>query len=316
MKKMKKRNREYWVHPIYSSRLLHGKFHTLHSKLLNFPEKSTIRDITKSTCEQIWNILQPLFMAIKQEEDWIKIADEFYTRTNFPNIIGAIDGKHIRMIQPEHSGTSYFNYKKFFSCVLMAWTDADYKFVYIDVGSYGTASDSEIFKTSEMGKRLSENQLNIPSGRHLPNDDDGNVIPFSVVGDEAFGLGNHILRPYAKRNLNYTKRIFNYRHTRARRVVECTFGILANKWRIFHRPIDVNIDFCVRIIKACCVLHNYVRIKDGVKFTDTLYNCPMDNLTIINENNRGRNNMDSVRQYMSSYFISPEGAISCQYDKV
>ncbi|CAI6359554.1 unnamed protein product [Macrosiphum euphorbiae] len=137
-----------------------------------------------------------------------------------------------------------------------------------------------------------------------------------ITKSTSFGLGNHILRPYAKRNLNYTKRIFNFRHTRARRVVECTFGILANKWRIFHRPIDVNIDFCVRIIKACCVLHNYVSIKDGVRFTDTLYNCPMDNLTIINENNRGRNNMDSVRQYMSSYFISPEGAISCQYDKV
>ena len=78
---------------------------------------STIRDITKTTCEQIWNILQPLYIATKQEDDWIKIADEFYSRTNFPNIIGAIDGKHIRMIQPEHSGSSYFNYKKFFSCV-------------------------------------------------------------------------------------------------------------------------------------------------------------------------------------------------------
>lgn len=154
---------------------------------------STIRDITKSTCEQIWNMLQPLYMPTKQEDDWIKMADGFYRRTNFPNI-GAIDGKHIRMIQLD-SGSSYFNYKKFFSCVLMAWTDADYKFVYIDVGSYGTASDSEIFKTSEMGKRLSENRLNIPSGRQLPNDDGGDVIPFSVVGDEAFGLGNHILRP-------------------------------------------------------------------------------------------------------------------------
>jgi len=78
----------------------------------------------------------------------------------------------------------------------------------------------------------------------------------------------------------------------------------------------VNIDFWVRIIKACCILHKYVRIKDGVKFTDTLYNFPMDNLTIVNENNRGRNNIGSVRQYISSYFISPEGAISCQYDKM
>nr|XP_026484868.1 uncharacterized protein LOC113392584 [Vanessa tameamea] len=111
--------------------------------------------VTISTCEQIWNMLQPLYMPTKQGDDWIKIADEFYSCTNISNIIGAIDGKHIRMIQPEHSGSSYFNYKKFFSCVLMALTDADYKFVYIDVGSYGTASDSEIFKTSEMGKRLS-----------------------------------------------------------------------------------------------------------------------------------------------------------------
>ena len=153
----------------------------------------------------------------------------------------------------------------------MAWTDSDYKFVYIDVGFYGTASDSQIIKTSEMSRWLFENRLNIPTRRHFPNDGDGNVTPFSVVGDEAFGLGNHILRSYVKRNLNYTKRIFNYRHTRARRMIECTFGIFANKWRIFHRPIDVNINYCVRIIKTCCVLHNYVRIKDGVKFTVVLW---------------------------------------------
>lgn len=107
---------------------------------------STIRDIIKITCEQVWNILQPVYMANKQEDDWIKIAGEFNSRTKFPNITGAIDGKHIRMILPEQFRSSYFNYKKFFSCVLMAWTDADYKFVYIDIGSYGTSSDSEIFK--------------------------------------------------------------------------------------------------------------------------------------------------------------------------
>lgn len=37
---MKKRKREYWVHPIYSNRLLQGKFYTIHSKLLDFPEKN------------------------------------------------------------------------------------------------------------------------------------------------------------------------------------------------------------------------------------------------------------------------------------
>lgn len=78
-------------------------------------------------------------------------------------------------------------------------------------------------------------------------------------------------------------------------MIECTFGIVANKWRIFHRAIDVSIHFCVRIIEACCVLHNNVRIKDGINVAETLYSCPMNNLT-INEGNRGRNNLNNVRQ--------------------
>ncbi|KAJ8720826.1 hypothetical protein PYW08_006291 [Mythimna loreyi] len=251
-------------------------------------------------------------MANKQEEDWIQIADEFYQRTNFPNVIGAIDGKHIRMVKPQHSGSSFYNYKKYFLCVLMTWTDADYKFVSIDVGAFGTSSDSEIFKSSNMSKRLIANQLDIPDGRHLPNDENGRVIPFYVVGDEAFGLSSKILRPNAKRNLNYTKRIFNYRHTRARRIVECTFGILANKWRIFYRPIDVNIDFCVQIIKACCILHNYVRVKDGIQIQDTFYECPLSNFRTRNNMSGVTNNISelNVRQYLSSYFVTPHSSIS------
>lgn len=256
-------------------------------------------------------------MPEKSEENWIRIADEFYERTNFPNVIGAIDGKHIRIVQPQNSGSSFFNFKKFFSCVLMAWTDADYKFVHIDVGAYGSSSDSEIFKSSQMGKRLLENKLNIPSGRRLHNDDNGPVMPLCVVGDEAFGLSSHIIRPYAKKNLTYEKRIFNYRHTRARRLVECTFGILANKWRIFHRPLNVHINFAVKIIKAACILHNFVRVKDGVSFTDTLYECPLDRYN-VSESNRGSNitNGVNVRQYLTSYFLQPHGSVPFQYDKV
>jgi hypothetical protein len=58
------------------------------------------------------------------EEDWINIADKFYDLTNFPNVIGAVDGKHVRVAKPENSGSKYFNYKKYFSQVLMAWFDA------------------------------------------------------------------------------------------------------------------------------------------------------------------------------------------------
>lgn len=138
-------------------------------------------------------------MPQKTEEDWLKIADEFYAHTDFPNVIGAIDGKHIRIRQPEHSGSLYYNYKKYFSCVLMAWTDADYKFVCVDVGAYGGSADSDIFKNSNMGKKFVENKFNVPIGRKLPNDDEGKIMPFCVVADDAFGLSNNILRPYLKK---------------------------------------------------------------------------------------------------------------------
>lgn len=275
---------------------------------------TTAREIVKSTCSAIWN-LHALYMPEKSEEDWYTISNQFYQRTNFPNIIGAIDGKHVRIIQPENTGSQCFNYKKYFSTVLMAWVDADYKFVYIDVGANGAASDSNVFQNSGMGKRLQQNQLSIPDDCNLPYDENGKKMPFCLVADEAFGLSRHILRPYARKSLTTTlKKIYNYRHTRARRMVECTFGILCNKWRILHRPLDVSLDFADIIVKTCCILHNFVRCRDGIQFTDTVYDCPLEGIatnpsdrTILAAN---------IRNYFANYFTSPQGALSWQYDKI
>lgn len=77
------------------------------------------------------------------------------------------------------------------------------------------------------------------------------------------------------------KRTFNYRLSRARRYVECSFGILSNKWKIFHQPIDVNVEFAIDITKCCCLLHNFVRDRDGFKFDDTLSITGMEDLDYL-----------------------------------
>lgn len=59
---------------------------------------STIHKIAKTTCTEIWNILQPMVMPEISGESWLHIAEHFYKNTHFPNIIGAIDGKIIRII--------------------------------------------------------------------------------------------------------------------------------------------------------------------------------------------------------------------------
>ncbi|PNF31399.1 hypothetical protein B7P43_G04087 [Cryptotermes secundus] len=69
-----------------------------------------------------------------------------------------------------------------FSFLLMAWVDSNYRFLFVDIGGCGTSVDSTIFNYSTM------NTLGIPQARLLPNDDNGQPVPFVLVADEAFGL--------------------------------------------------------------------------------------------------------------------------------
>jgi hypothetical protein len=101
-------------------------------------------------------------MSARDKNDWIRIADEFYERANFPNCVGAVDGKHIGIRKPTESGSQFFNYKYFFSTVLMAVADTGYCFISVEIGAYVSASDSNVFKTSTFGKLLESNKLNIP----------------------------------------------------------------------------------------------------------------------------------------------------------
>ena len=73
-------------------------------------------------------------------------------------------------------------------------------------------------------------------------------------------------------------------------MVECAFGILKNKWRIFHRPLDVTPQFCDSIVKACCILHNFVRQNSGFQLEDTLYESNFESIhaTGIRGNNIGQ----------------------------
>ena len=65
-----------------------------------------------------------------------------------------MDGKHILIRQPRNSGSFYFNYKGTFSIVLLALVDADYKFIYVDVGCNGRVSDGSVFQSSTLADAI------------------------------------------------------------------------------------------------------------------------------------------------------------------
>lgn len=136
-----------------------------------------------------------------------------------------------------------------------------------------------------------------------------------MIGDEAFGLHRHLLRPYGGSNLSVRKRIFNYRLSRARRFVKCAFGILSNKWRIFHRPPNVHPTFAITIIKAYIILHNFVRDRDGFLPENTTTIVGLEDLPPDNSI-RGGIPAISIRDIMGNYFLSNSGSIPWQMNKI
>lgn len=114
------------------------------------------------------------------------------------------------------------------------------------------------------------------------------------------------------------KRIFNYRLCRARRYVECAFGILANKWRVFHRALNVSKNLSKNIVKACVVLHNIVRERDGYRsedmFTPIGHNGLLNN--VPNANIQGARAANDIRNKFSEYFVSPVGSLPWQRCKI
>lgn len=97
----------------------------------------------------------------------------------------------------------------------MAIVDANYKFLYVDVGSEGRHHDGSVFKQSLIGKALVANQLNIPIKKKPVN---GPELPYIFVGDEAFALSDYMMRPYARRSLDDATGTLSKKHFLFKRI--------------------------------------------------------------------------------------------------
>lgn len=191
------------------------------------------------------------------EEEWKVIARGFEERWQFPNCLGSIDGKHIRIIPPIGSGSSFYNYKKFFSIVLIACANANYEIIWCEAGINGRISDGGTIKETNFYEKLINYDCNIPN-RSKPRNS-SKALPYVFVGDEAFALRPDFMKPFGKNALNQERKIFNYRLSRARRVIENVFEIMSNRFKIFHTAINLKLDRIDLVVLTCCVLHNYLR---------------------------------------------------------
>lgn len=138
----------------------------------------------------------------------------------------------------------------------MGIADADYKFLYIDVGAYGSEGDASVFLDTEFGCSIVQNSIELPDDTEILS----KRMPFVFIADDAFPLGDRIIKPFTPpRNgtLTEEEKKFNYRLSRARRCVENAFGVLAGKFICLSRTLFCSPERAQKIVSACCILHNY-----------------------------------------------------------
>uniref|UniRef100_A0A3B3T7M1 DDE Tnp4 domain-containing protein n=1 Tax=Paramormyrops kingsleyae TaxID=1676925 RepID=A0A3B3T7M1_9TELE len=311
----RKKRRIVWVHPILQKRKKHGEFHQLIQELRldngrfkayfrldkdHFCHEtispaqrlciclrtiafsycmghSTVAGIIKDVCEAIWDNLVEEYMPPPDREHWQEFAADFQQLWNFPNCVGA--------------GS--------FSIVLLAVVDARYRFLVVDVGAYGRSSDGGTLAASTFGRALCQGSLGIPVDKPLPGAEHLGPIPYVFVADEAFPLRRHMMRPHPGQKIGREQRLYNYRLSRARRMVECSFGILATQWRLYRRVLGVTPEMAEKVVKATCILHNLLRVDQAEEPLQVPSSEP-DSKAI------------TIREKFTQYFSSTEGPVPWQ----
>ena len=137
------------------------------------------------------------------------------------------------------------------------------------------------------------------------------------------------MKPYPFEDQPAPNRIFSYRLSRAHRMVENVFGIIANRFLVLRKPLIQNPTSTVITMLAVCVLHNFLMstqrsrssyLQPGLLDTESTdtheVQCgmwregmPSTNLLQLQRQPRP-SSQNSTRNKLREFFMTPQGEIS------
>uniref|UniRef100_A0A673W4M9 DDE Tnp4 domain-containing protein n=1 Tax=Salmo trutta TaxID=8032 RepID=A0A673W4M9_SALTR len=260
--------------------LLNGTWHLETLCRLAFTYRlgfQTVLQCIMETCGAIERRMLVTHLPQPTEETWRQTSQEFNEKWDFPNCLGSDDGKHVMITKPPNSGRHFLNYKLTFFVVLLGLVDAKYHFTAIQVGDLGRNSDSGIYVSQDAFPPVGEDLGNLPNTM--------------VGGDTAFPLKPDLMRSYEK-----------------------ALGILAARWRILYKEINLLPCEVDTLVVAMCILHNFLTKPCDVEMWLQQSGAGMrqDMRSIAIQANRAGQEVVSVRGKFTKYFTSVAGRIDFQ----
>uniref|UniRef100_A0A183F823 DDE Tnp4 domain-containing protein n=1 Tax=Heligmosomoides polygyrus TaxID=6339 RepID=A0A183F823_HELPZ len=201
--------------------------------------RTTVQNIVYEGCRAIIEEFYDEAFPPPSRATWRESAEQFRSIRKYPRGVGSMDGRHFRCFAPRCSGSSYYNYKGFFSLVLLAVVNGAYRILALDLGGKGGESDP--FLESSVGI--------FPAGGDL---DGEGVVDYHILADGGFAQTTWMQRPFRQAEVcsDPLKARFNECFSSARRIVESVFGIICARFRIFQRPLIGTEEHCKLLIAA------------------------------------------------------------------
>ena len=126
--------------------------------------RSTISKFLPVVCRAIQDEFSREYLRCPTTTDeWKELEREFRLRWNVPHALGALDGRHVAVKKPKNTGALFHNCKGFFSSVMFALLDGQYKFRWVDAGTAGSCSYAQIFNASQLKRRIEDGRIGFPN---------------------------------------------------------------------------------------------------------------------------------------------------------
>lgn len=170
---------------------------------------------------------------------------EFFTEKGLPNVVGSVDGTHIRILAPSAFEPEFINRKGFHSLNVQGVGTGELLFADVVANWAGSTHDSRILSESRLAQ-------NFVTGQY------GNDI---LLGDQGYPLHTWLYTPVDRPNLTPQERRYNRAHKSSRCSVERLFGLWKRRWACLKTGLRCRPERAARIIVACAVLHNFAVLR-------------------------------------------------------